>query len=254
MRENRRCPPPPRSHGAAAGLRASPSLRYPASPPRSLCFRRPAETLATITTAAAPGGSGEGRPAQPAAQKCGIPTRLLILHEKNVPKQLLRSPLPNCVRVQGSKRTRSFPVLPIPQLPVIYDHAPRTALAGTGVTSVPPHTRGNRAPTRRVSGLCHTQDGAESPSWGNHTVLPPPGSRSAARNGPGGETAPRVNGPRCAKREARGEGVRKTPLQTEQRGCHTQHGRRTEAEVVLGGRDIGIERCGLAASARRTLC
>lgn len=144
-------------------------------------------------------------------------------------------------------------MLPILQLPVIYDCAPRTGPRAPGPHLSPLAPRGNGAPTQRVRGLCRTQDGAESPSWGNHTVLPSPGSRSTAHNGPKGETAPRANGSRCGKREARGKRVRKTPLQTEQSYCHTQHGRRTAAELVLGGRDIGIERCGLVSSARRTL-
>lgn len=74
--------PVPSVAAAAAGV----TRRVPPTPRNLRRVFSPAETFAT-TTAAARGGSGggaagrdrRGLPAVAAAQKCGIPTRLLIL-------------------------------------------------------------------------------------------------------------------------------------------------------------------------------
>lgn len=200
------------------------------------------------------GGVGRGGPPSQPLRNAGFPPFCLFYSKKKSTQAACTSPPPQPCVSSGLKAHQELPYAPILQFPVIYGRAPRTAPAGTGAASIPSHAASSGAPTQRVRGLCHAQDGAESPSWGNYTVLPSSGTRSAAHNGLGGETVPRTNGPRCGKREARGERVGKTPLQTEKDCCHTQHGRHTAAELVLGGRDIGIERCGLVGSARRTLC
>lgn len=199
------------------------------------------------------GGAGRGGPPSLPRRNAGFPPVCLFYSKKTYPSCCYSPRPPTLLRVRGLKRTRSFLMLPIRSSPLYtaVPLAPRPRAPRPHRSPLTP--RGNGAPTQRARGLSHTQDGAESPSWGNHTVLPSPGSRSAAHDGPGGETEPSVNGPRCGKRESRGEGGENAPPCGAQQGCHTQHGRQTEAELVLGGRDIGIERCGLVSSARRTL-
>lgn len=110
------------------------------------------------------GGAGRGGPPSLPRRNAGFPPVCLFYSKKKSTQAVSTSPhLLNLVRVR-LKAHQHYPMLPIPQFPVIYGRAPRPALADTAATSVPLTPRGNGAQTQRVRGLCHTQDGAESPS------------------------------------------------------------------------------------------
>lgn len=166
----------PRGRGGRAGGRARRGCRPP--PRRNARSHTCADFTVTKTH--------PGRLAAPL-----LPHPLLQLKAWHAPGASPRCPAPHAAVTPGrgtpaspGRRGRRCPPLPL---------------------------RGNGAATRRERGLCHTQDGAESASWGSHSVLPPPWGRSAARSGSTREAAPSGTGSRCGRREGRSEGVRKRP-------------------------------------------
>lgn len=99
------------------------------------------------------GGAGRGGPPRQPRRNAGFPPVCLFYSKKKVPTLLvLPSPHPNLLRVQGLKRTGSFPMLPIRRSPfyTAVPLAPRPRAPRPHLSPLTP--RGNGPPTQRVRG------------------------------------------------------------------------------------------------------